>query len=75
MVAFYNPGDQKIYEDFQFTKYKKNQFYDWHVDRGYNSDYARKLSFSLQLTKPSKYKGGDLVLCQSKKPDILQHRS
>ena len=42
-------------EDFQFTKYKKNEFYDWHVDRGYNSNHARKLSFSLQLTKPDKY--------------------
>jgi len=71
---FFNFDLDGFPEDFQFTKYKKNQFYDWHVDRGYNSDYARKLSFSLQLTKPSKYKGGDLVLCQSKKPDILKHR-
>ncbi len=72
--AFFNFDLDGFPEDFQFTKYKKNEFYDWHVDRGYDSNHARKLSFSIQLTKPSKYRGGDLLLRQSPKPDVLKHK-
>ena len=61
-------------KDFQFTKYKKNNFYDWHVDRGFGNPNARKLSFSIQLTNPKKYKGGDLVFCQGTKLDVTNHR-
>ena len=61
-------------EGFQFTHYKKKQFYDWHIDRGYGSNYARKLSFSIQLTDPSTYKGGDLLLKDSAKEDIMNRK-
>ena len=57
-------------EPVQFTVYTKNQFYGWHVDKSsepYAADLEninmrnkiRKLSLTLQLTKPSEYEGGD----------------
>ena len=47
----------------QFTKYKLNQYYDWHCDSfgEPNSDgTVRKLSMTCQLTDGSEYKGGEL---------------
>tara|TARA_S200002703_G_scaffold144481_1_gene138181 strand:- start:39 stop:662 length:624 start_codon:yes stop_codon:yes gene_type:complete len=53
----------------QFTKYKNNQFYDWHCDswkKPYNDPgnirhgKVRKLSMTCQLTDSSEYKGGEL---------------
>ena len=58
-------------ESFQFTKYTKCQFYDWHCD-GWDQPYQResandpshgkirKLSVTVTLTDPKKYKGGEL---------------
>jgi len=53
----------------QFTKYKLNQYYDWHND-GWKEPYnkpntpdhgkIRKLSMTLQLTDGSEYEGGEL---------------
>lgn len=51
-------------EKCQFTKYKLNQFYDWHCDsleKPYkNNGKIRKLSVTCQLTDGSKYEGGEL---------------
>jgi len=56
-------------ESCQFTKYKLNQYYDWHCDswdETYNAPNTpshgkiRKLSMTLQLTDGSEYKGGEL---------------
>tara|TARA_R100000655_G_scaffold1_2_gene7 strand:+ start:1176 stop:1808 length:633 start_codon:yes stop_codon:yes gene_type:complete len=56
-------------ESCQFTKYKLNQYYDWHCDswdKPYNKpnthDHGkiRKLSMTCQLTDGSEYKGGEL---------------
>ena len=51
-------------ESCQFTKYKLNQFYDWHCDsleKPYkNNGKIRKLSVTCQLTDGSKYEGGEL---------------
>ena len=55
-------------ESCQFTKYKLNQYYDWHNDawkKPYSKsgpDYGkiRKLSMTLQLTDGSEYEGGEL---------------
>ena len=54
----------------QFTKYKLNQFYDWHCDshpKPYDhpdnkntTGKIRKLSVTCQLTDGSEYKGGEL---------------
>ena len=56
-------------EPCQFTKYKLNQYYDWHCDSDipYNTPNninmhgkIRKLSVTCQLTDGSEYKGGEL---------------
>ena len=58
-------------ESCQFTKYKLNQYYDWHCDswnKPYNKkdkndpdhEKIRKLSMTCQLTDGSEYKGGEL---------------
>jgi PKHD-type hydroxylase len=56
-------------EECQFTKYKLNQYYDWHCD-SWDEPYnlpntpshgkVRKLSMTLQLTDGSEYEGGEL---------------
>jgi len=55
-------------EAVQFTEYKKNQFYGFHTDDSpipFNEapliGLTRKLSMSVNLTDPSKYKGGSFV--------------
>tara|TARA_R110000823_G_scaffold315645_1_gene448857 strand:- start:1639 stop:2259 length:621 start_codon:yes stop_codon:yes gene_type:complete len=57
-------------ESCQFTKYKLNQYYDWHQDswpeaylesRGVNFvGKIRKLSVTINLTEGTEYEGGDL---------------
>ena len=57
-------------ESCQFTKYKLNQFYDWHCD-SWEGAYAnkdnpdtfgkiRKLSVTCSLSAPEDYEGGEL---------------
>jgi PKHD-type hydroxylase len=67
-------------ESCQFTKYKLNQYYDWHRD-SWNEPYKkemeskfngkiRKLSVSVLLSDPNDYKGGDLEFAiMDKEPD------
>ena len=61
--------DWDFSEPAQFTKYKLNQYYHWHVDadakpmEGNNPDTKgkiRKLSCTIQLSEPNDYEGGDL---------------
>ena len=55
-------------ESCQFTKYKLNQYYDWHCDswdkpykkEGPENGKIRKLSMTCQLTDGSEYTGGEL---------------
>jgi|TARA_R100001530_G_scaffold136249_1_gene116005 PKHD-type hydroxylase len=50
-------------EPCQFTKYKLNQYYDWHCDsfgEPASDGTIRKLSMTCQLTDGSEYKGGEL---------------
>ena len=55
-------------ESCQFTKYKLNQYYDWHcdswdkpyVEEGPTKGKIRKLSMTCQLTDGSEYEGGEL---------------
>ena len=62
--------DWDFSESCQFTKYKLNQFYDWHCD-SWGAPYAdkdnkdsfgkiRKLSVTCSLSDPKDYKGGEL---------------
>ena len=57
-------------EPSQFTIYRKNSFYGWHLDenppykdpdKNFNNK-IRKISLTLQLTDKNKYKGGALQL-------------
>ena len=59
-----------VSESCQFTKYKLNQYYDWHCD-SWDKPYKnpnnnqmngkiRKLSMTCQLTDGSEYEGGEL---------------
>jgi PKHD-type hydroxylase len=62
--------DWNFSEQFQFTKYKLNQYYDWHSDsfpKPYDNPNdpnthgkIRKLSVTCQLTDGSEYEGGEL---------------
>jgi PKHD-type hydroxylase len=62
--------DWDFSESCQFTKYKLNQFYDWHCDSWdgpYNNlkdmnihGKIRKLSVTCSLSDPKDYKGGEL---------------
>jgi PKHD-type hydroxylase len=56
-------------EPLQFTKYKLNQYYDWHCDswdkpysrqNKFENGKIRKLSMTCQLTDGSEYEGGEL---------------
>jgi len=54
-------------EAFQFTKYNKEQFYDWHTDAfetphtdGEWKGLIRKLSMTVSLSDPRDYEGGFL---------------
>ena len=62
--------DWDFSESCQFTKYKLNQFYDWHAD-AWDGAYAnkdnpdtfgkiRKLSVTCSLSAPEDYEGGEL---------------
>ena len=64
--------DWDFTEKCQFTEYTKNNFYGWHCD-SWPDQYInnkninllnkiRKLSVSVSLSDPKKYKGGDLKL-------------
>lgn len=58
-------------EALQFTKYGVGEFYDKHIDT--ISSFIgspRKLSFSLQLTDPLEYDGGELHIHESVTPIV-----
>jgi PKHD-type hydroxylase len=48
--------------EVQIARYIPGDFYDWHLDIGRNKTSTRKLSLSVQLSDPSSYEGGELVL-------------
>jgi PKHD-type hydroxylase len=73
--------DWDFSESCQFTKYKLNQYYDWHCDSWYKpynkpNDYnthgkIRKLSVTCQLTDGSEYTGGELQFdCRNYDPHM-----
>ena len=51
-------------ETLQYSQYEIGQFYKEHIDMMYQgpNNASRKLSFSVQLTDPSEYEGGDVVI-------------
>jgi PKHD-type hydroxylase len=52
-----------LIESFQYTVYEAAEggHYDWHCDTGKTTE-PRKISLTLQLSEPSTYEGGDLIL-------------
>ena len=54
----------KEFEPLQYTIYKKDDFYDWHIDSNnnpYDNGMVRKLSFTLCLNED--YEGGSFSFC------------
>lgn len=51
-----------IVEPLQLSEYGEGGHFDWHVDDGVPGAPPRKLSFTLQLSDPASYEGGDLEL-------------
>ena len=54
----------KEFEPLQYTIYKKDDFYDWHIDshnNPYDNGMVRKLSFTLCLNED--YEGGSFSFC------------
>lgn len=67
--------DLEKIERLQFTHYKseENGFYTRHIDPlVWNVPHNRKLSISIQLSDPSEYEGGDLVLHFQNDPLIVE---
>lgn len=74
--SFFNFDLTKI-ERLQFTYYngEENGFYNRHMDSLYwNIPHNRKLSFVVQLSDPSEYEGGELVLHTGPEPIVIEKR-
>ena len=62
--------DIEAIETIQFTKYKEDQFYDWHID-SHNMwlNYERKISGVVFLDDPDDYEGGELEIIVNGSPE------
>ena len=49
-------------DPFQYTVYREGGYYGWHMDMGDTRREPRKLSFTIQLSEPDEYEGGDFLL-------------
>lgn len=58
-------------EPFQYAVYRADEraHFDWHMDQG-RLPVQRKLSFTLQLSDPSQYEGGDLQFNVRRQVDV-----
>ena len=63
-------------ETLQYSEYKIGQFYKEHIDMMYQSPSraVRKLSFSVQLTDPAEYEGGDVVIKTGRNDSIHKNK-
>lgn len=52
-------------DDIQYGEYAESGHYTWHMDLGGGNLSTRKLSFSVQLSNPDEYDGGELELKDS----------
>jgi len=69
---FFNFDIFGIHEGFQFTNYKSpSGKYGKHVDKLFKG-VVRKLSISVQLTDPKKYKGGELYIYDGDKGEVMK---
>lgn len=62
--------DLEHIENLQYSVYNEGDFYERHVDHHFQGpgQYPRKLSFTMQLTDPSEYEGGETMLITAKDP-------
>jgi PKHD-type hydroxylase len=61
-------------QGLQFTSYTApGQHYDWHIDHG-KAHGNRKLSFTVQLSDPSDYEGGELQLKFGREPITVKRQ-
>lgn len=54
--------DTEWREPFQFAHYRVGDHFHWHVDMGPKTPAPRKLSMTLQLSRPTDYEGGSLEM-------------
>lgn len=66
---FFNYDLNEI-QSLQFTTYDSEEkgFYGKHIDMMYRGNGTRKLSLSVQLSDPSDYEGGDLLIYNGEQP-------
>lgn len=67
---FFNVDVVTVEPNIQFARYDSSDrgFYDWHTDfSGYRP--LRKISISIQLSRPEEYDGGDLELLFANPPE------
>lgn len=57
-----------FYEGMQVATYTSDGHYNWHSDFGRGVYSVRKLSFSVQLSNPEEYEGGELEFMASREP-------
>lgn len=67
--------DLRQFDSFQYSKYKLDAHYDWHIDTHHKprGGMFRKLSCVLALTEPDEYEGGDLLIADSGAADRAHH--
>ncbi len=58
--------DIEGFDSFQYTIYRENEHYNWHIDMGnMSNNYERKISASIILSDPSEYEGGEFQIIPS----------
>ena len=58
------------FEPFQYTVYRENGFYNWHMDAfDMYANVERKMSISLVLSEPDTYEGGEFEIIINGRPD------
>ena len=73
-ARFYKYDLYGLVEDLQYTVYHGDEggHYSWHVDIGPTNLQPRKISLTLQLSEPSGYEGGELILQAGEGPSQAQ---
>ena len=73
-ARFYKYDLYGLVEDLQYTVYYGDEggHYSWHVDTGPTNLQPRKISLTLQLSEPSGYDGGELILQAGEGPSQAQ---
>ena len=72
---FHFKFDVDMIQNLQFTEYTSDgDFYGKHLDLGYEESRPRKISFSIQLSDPSEYSGGELKFYYENSPEIADKK-